>query len=138
MLTYIEQSIQVTATGALSLHSSLERSNREFGCPQESVALTCSINGTVLEWAKQDGGTIGTFSQGTVGNGFSELVDCDGGAGTVRASGVLETIDHESIYNSIITLTPSPDCVSLSVTCKSGSGPVKSTTFKVAGDYESS
>lgn len=149
MLTYytIEQSIYVTATGVLSLHSSLERSSREFGCPQESIALTCSVNGAVLVWDHTNGNTIFTFSlaESHVGDGFSELslVSCDGGAGTVTASGVLEVIDRDSdfsIFNSTMTLTPSSDCVhvSLDVTCKSSSGPEKSTTFKVAGDHESS
>ena len=146
---FIEQIILVVATGALSLQSSLKRSGREFACPQESIALTCSVYGTVLVWDHTNGNTIFTFSQAEscAEDGFSdpELVSCDGGAGIVRASGVLEISEPNcdsgfSIFNSTLTLTPSPDCahVSLSVTCKSDSGPEMSTTFKVAGDHESS
>ena len=137
LIQRIEQVFQVAGTGTLSLHSSLERSNRKFSCPQESVAVTCSVNGTILEWAHTDGKTIGKFSQiGSVGDGFSIPTDCDE-AGRVRASGVLEVIDHNSsfpICNSTMILTPLPDCVSLTVTCKSSSGPEMSTTLKVAGE----
>ena len=45
-----------------------------------------------------DGNTIGTFSQiGSVGDGFSKLINCDEAA-RVRASGVLEVIDHDSDF----------------------------------------
>ena len=101
------------------------------------MAITCSVNGTILEWAQPDGNTIGTFSKnGSVGNGFSKLVNCDE-AGRVRASGVLEVIDDDSdfpTYTSTMILTPTLDCVSLSVSCKSSSGPEMSTRFKVAGE----
>lgn len=141
----IEQTICVAATGVLSLHSSLERSgNREFGCPQETVALTCSVNGTFLGWDHTNGSSLGTFTNetGFVGKGFFEKVDCDEGAGIVIASGVLELFKPErdsnfTIFNSTMTLTPSPDCarISLNVTCKSeGSGPKNSTIFKIAGE----
>jgi hypothetical protein len=132
--------MHISAIGTLSLHSSLERSNRKFACPQESVAFTCSVNGTILEWAQPTGSTIGTFIQnGSVGDGFSKHINCDGRAGDITASGVLEVIDRDSgfpICNSTMTLTPSSDCarVSLNLTCKSSSGPEMSTRFQVAGE----
>ena len=102
------------------------------------MAVTCSINGTRLEWAQPDGTTIFTFSQfASVGSGFTEEVNCDQ-AGRVRASGVLEAVDPGSdfaICNSTMVLTPSPDCISLNVTCKSSGGPDKSTRIKVAGEF---
>jgi hypothetical protein len=105
------------------------------------VALTCSVNGTALEWTQPDDNTIGSFSQsGSVGDGFSNPdISCDGGTGTVRASGVLEVIIRDSnisICNSTMTLTPSPDCVSLNVICKPDDfgAPTKSTRFQVAGE----
>ena len=85
-------SFEVTGIGTLSLRSLLGTSNREVARPQESVAVTCSVNGTVLEWAQPDGNTIGTFaSSSSVGDGFSELVNQSGRV-TCRASGVLEAI----------------------------------------------
>jgi hypothetical protein len=127
--------LQTVQVGVLSLHSSLERSNREFACPQESVAVTCSVNGTVLEWAQLDGNSIGTLQ--SVGDGFSQVINCTRGAGMARVSGALEVIDRDSdflIYNSTMVLTPSPDCVSINVTCRSGSGPEMSTILKIAGE----
>ena len=100
------------------------------------MVLTCSVNGPILEWAQPDGNTIGTFYQNNpVGHGFSNNFSCDQ-AGSFRASGVLEFIHlsvNLSICNSTVILTPSPDCVSLNVTCKSNSGPEMSTAIKVAG-----
>ena len=90
-------------------------------------------NGTAIEWAQPiaNGSTIFMFFQDAhVGSGFTEeAINCDQ-AGTVRASSILEAIDPDSdfaICNSTMTLTPSPDCISLNVTCKSDSGPEMST-----------
>jgi hypothetical protein len=108
------------------------------------VALTCSVNGTILEWVPSRNiiDTIVTFSQdGSVGDGFSEpAINCDRGAGTVRASGVLEVIDLGDpdfpICNSTMILTPSPcECISFNVTCKSNTTTnFKSIRFQVAGE----
>ena len=62
--------------GTLSLHSSLERSNRKILCPRESIALTCTVTGTTLKWEAQEGDSdtvhIYTFDQNSsTGSGFS-------------------------------------------------------------------
>ena len=97
------------------------------------MAITCSVDGTGLAWAQPDGSTIGLFRQtSAVGSGFSDdSVNCSQ-AGRARAAGILE--DISPIYISTVILTPlSPDCVSLSLTCKSIGKPEMNITYKVAG-----
>ena len=138
--------------GTLSLHSSLESNNRKYACPQESVALTCSINGTVLIWEVQEGGNnmivqVRNFRSLTdsVGSGFSKLINFSG-CGEITFSGVLEYISGEniSICNSSMTITPSSrswniltQCDPLTIFCKTpgadaSAAPMK-VTYKVAG-----
>ena len=50
--------------GTTRLYSSLDVGNREFVCPQESVIVTCTVNGTSLQWeALQEGNTRSMLSQ---------------------------------------------------------------------------
>ena len=91
--------------GTLGLRSSLEGSNRKFACPQESIALTCSISGLVLIWEAQEGNNtsdsvrVGFFSQNDhAGEGFSNLEQFSCHRELIF-SGVLEYI-NSSIYIS--------------------------------------
>ena len=92
--------LQVSVTGTLSLISSLEKSNREFACPQEPVALTCSVNGPILGWAQPDGNTIGTFFQNNpIGHGFSD-------SQTILAVIKLVVLEHLVCWNLLIQVCP--------------------------------
>ena len=117
--------------GTLSLHSSLERSNRKFACPLESVAFTCSINGTLIRWDVQDDDEtvqVGNFRHlvHRPGEGFSTPVQFSC-YGKITFSGALEHIMNTSnstqVCNSSMIMTPSSstvpsDCDPLTIICK--------------------
>jgi hypothetical protein len=135
--------------GTHSLHSSLERSNREFACRQESVAVTCSVSGTSLTWEAREGDNtslpvqVANFQQGVrVGDGFSntELFNCHGWI-TFTSTLVNSSSDSNQLLKSSMTVTPvSSNAMShchlpITISCESlenGSKP-KTTTYRIAG-----
>ena len=132
--------------GTLSLHSSLEGTNRKFACPQERIVLTCSISGLVPIWEAQEGNNmpvrVGFFRQNdSVGEGFSNLeqFSCQR---ELIFSGVLENI-NSSIRISSMIVTPSSwnvssNCDPLIIICKSSDPGAEANTmnltYKVAGE----
>ena len=140
--------------GTLSLEYSLERSNRIFACPLESVSLTCSINGTWLVWDVWEYKTskvrrVLCRPDDRPGEGFSfrEHFDCHG---DMLFSGVLDERSPEvnnatvSVCNSSMIIRPfsrnaSSDCDPLTIICKpSDQGPeaTKNVTYQVAGESD--
>ena len=123
--------VQGQYVGTLTLESSLEKSNRRFVCPSESISFTCSVSGTSLAWEIQEGNTDpydDKFFRQTdrVGRSFlvsNRLSSCHG---EINVFGVLEYIDpreNTSICNSTMTIRPtslnvSSDCDPLKITCK--------------------
>ena len=122
--------------GVRSLHSLLEKSNRKFACPGESVTYTCSVYGSVLVWST-NGEQIWSFRKtDSVGTGFSlpKMVNltCDPmSLINITFSGVLEdiadqnTMNNLSICTSTMIVTPMsyiPYCEPLIPTCTTHRG----------------
>jgi hypothetical protein len=136
--------------GIPSLYSSLERSNREFACPQESVAVTCSVSGTSLAWEAQLEGDnkpvqIAHFGQNDqVGFGFSRPERIS----WIIFSGVLVAIEDRNpmvniqLRNSSMIVTPvSSNALShyapITIICKaldSGADNRKTMIYQIAGE----
>lgn len=124
--------IQGQDDGTPTLESSLEKSNRRFACPLESVSFTCSINGPSFVWQIQEGNanrnTIGIFSQSDSIEhpSFFESIRFNSCHGEINSFCVREYIDpreNTSIFNSTMTIRPtslnvSSDCDPLKVICR--------------------
>ena len=130
--------------GTPNLHSSLGTCNREFACPRESVAITCTVNGTSLRWEAQEGDDepvqIETFEQDRqdVGSGFSRQRRF-GCHGWITFTGALETPNprvnlsvqqrQSSMMVTPISKNVSSHCAPLTIICKSLDAGAKANTI---------
>ena len=139
--------------GTRSLTHSLQRSKRNYACPEESVTYSCVVYGDKPLW-KANNDTLGTFDKG--GSGFS----CNGNGvscafqGCFIISGVLDNVtpstnnDSYPFYYSTLTVTPGyldnstsmliqctdkPDIQPLNITCGVSGHASCSLPFRVAG-----
>ena len=119
--------------GTLSLHSSLERSNREFACPGESVTLTCIVNGTSLRWSAKEGDSdqvqIENFEpNSSIGSGFSKRkqFSCHSWitfTGALDAEDPNPRVNSSQLRKSSMIVTPVSEnalshCAPLTITCE--------------------
>ncbi len=140
---------QYVQVGTLGLDSSLEKSNRKFACPLESVSFSSSINGPSLVWEIQEGintepYVVGFFRQNdSTGHGFFKQNSFNSCPGEINSFGVPEDVDTRvniSICNSSMTIRPtslnvSSDCDPLKLTCKvSGQEAETNVIYKIASE----
>ena len=134
--------------GTLSLHSSLERSNRNFLCPGESIALTCTVRGTTLKWGAQEGVQIYNFNENhSIGSGFSipKLFSCHGSILFTGALDDLEVdpnlrVNSSQLRKSSMIVTPVSKnalshCPPLTIICEPLNGNITmNQTIQYAGE----
>ena len=98
-----------TASGNLLLHSSLERSNRSYACPGESVSYSCAVvGGQGLSWEVNGSDVAHSLNNGVFacyGSGT-----CDFKSTCYTLSGVIlnvtRNVSNQSKYHSTMTVTP--------------------------------
>ena len=132
--------------GTTRFYSSLDVSNREFVCPQESVVVTCTVNGTSLQWeALQEGDAqfqqIKSFARNArVEEGFSTQIQFSC-FGVVFFSGLLENTTRNYTSSMIVrprTWSVPSRCGPLTISCKTlddgAEANTKNMTYKVASE----
>ena len=132
--------------GTVRLYSSLDVSNREFVCPQQSVVFTCTVSGTSLQWeALQEGDTqfqqIKSFARNAhVEEGFSRPIQFSC-FGVVFFSGLLENTTRNYTSSMIVrprTWSVPSRCDPLTISCKTlddgAEANSKNVTYKVASE----
>ena len=128
------------------LYSSLDVSNREFVCPQESVIVTCTVDGTSLQWeVLQEGDTqfqqIISFERtARAQEGFLNEIQFSC-FGVIFFSGLLENRTRNYTSSMIVrprTWSVPSRCDPLTISCKTlddgAEANSKNVTYKVASE----